>query len=95
MIFHTNTELRQFAQLTSHDLKTPLGTVANLCEEALDEFGEKIPPAAREMIAAARNRAYRMSQTIDELLASALTAHSANQNEAFSSELVINQAVEP
>ena len=95
MVFQANFELRQFAQLTSHDLKTPLGTVANLCEEVLDEFGEKIPTAARELITAARNRAYRMSQTIDELLASALTSHSDDQNEAFSSELVINQAADP
>jgi signal transduction histidine kinase len=94
MIFHANTELRQFAQLTSHDLKTPLGTMANLCDEALDEFGQQMPPAARELIAAAKNRAYRMSQTIDELLASALTAQSTNDSEVFSSELVINQAVE-
>ena len=36
-----------------------------------------------------------MSQTIDELLASALTSHSGDQNEAFSSELVINQAADP
>lgn len=94
MVFHANSELRQFAQLTSHDLKTPLGTMANLCDEALDEFGQQMPPAARELIAAAKNRAYRMSQTIDELLASALTSQQANGNEMFSSELVVNQAAE-
>lgn len=94
MLFRANTELRQFAQLTSHDLKTPLGTVVNLCDEALDEFGEQMPTAARELIAAAKNRAYRMSQTIDELLASALTTPAAYDNEPFSSELMIDQAVE-
>jgi signal transduction histidine kinase len=94
MVFHANTELRQFAQLTSHDLKTPLGTVANLCDEALDEFGKQMPAGARELIAAAKNRAYRMSQTIDELLASALTSQSIDNSEVFSSELVINQAAE-
>jgi signal transduction histidine kinase len=94
MLFHANTELRQFAQLTSHDLKTPLSTVANLCDEALDEFGSQMPAAARELIAAAKNRAYRMSQTIDELLASALTIQAADDSETFSSELVIDQAVE-
>lgn len=94
MVFHANTELRQFAQLTSHDLKTPLGTMANLCDEALDEFGPKMPAEARKLIAAAKNRAYRMSQTIDELLASALTTQSDDGTEVFSSELVINQAAE-
>lgn len=94
MLFHANAELRQFAQLTSHDLKTPLGTMANLCDEALDEFGNDMPAAARELIAAAKNKAYRMSQTIDELLASALTSQSVDGSEVFSSEHVISQAVE-
>ena len=40
MYWKTNSELRGFAELASHDLKTPLATVANLCDEALDEFGD-------------------------------------------------------
>lgn len=68
MYWRANNELRHFAQLTSHDLKTPLGTVANLCEETLDEFGEAMPDEARQLITRARDRVYRMSNTIDELL---------------------------
>ena len=94
LVFRANNELRQFAQLTSHDLKTPLGTMANLCDEAIDEFGHQMPAAARELITAAKNRAYRMSQTIDELLASALTSHSDDHSDVFSAEMVINQAID-
>ncbi|MDA1016140.1 MAG: protoglobin domain-containing protein [Planctomycetota bacterium] len=72
MYNEANTELRQFAHFTSHDLKTPLGTVANLCEEVIDEFGDQIPPAARELIQSAQSTAYRMSATIDELLATTI-----------------------
>ena len=68
LVFRANTELRQFAQLTSHDLKTPLATVANLCDEALDEFGPDLPAGAAELIEAAKQRTYRMSSMIDELL---------------------------
>src|SRR5689334_22277441 len=50
MYWKANDDLRRFAQLTSHDLKTPLATVANLCDEVLDEFGDEIPVEAREMI---------------------------------------------
>ncbi|HEV7225261.1 MAG TPA: protoglobin domain-containing protein [Pirellulales bacterium] len=70
--WQANAELRQFAQLTSHDLKTPLATVANLCDEALDEFGRQIPDAAKRLIEAAKDRTFRMSRMIDELLASTL-----------------------
>lgn len=72
MYWSTNNELRQFAHFTSHDLKTPLGTVANLCEEVLDEFGDDIPADAREMIEAARRTTFRMSSTIDELLSTTI-----------------------
>ena len=55
LVFRTNTELRQFAQLTSHDLKTPLATVVNLCDEALDEFSGEMPAPAAELISAAKS----------------------------------------
>lgn len=68
MLFRANTLLRQFAQLTSHDLKTPLATVANLCDETLDEFGEQMPQEACRLIEMAKQRTFRMSTMIDELL---------------------------
>ena len=48
LVFQANSELRQFAQLTSHDLKTPLATMANLCDEALDEFREPDAGGSRQ-----------------------------------------------
>jgi light-regulated signal transduction histidine kinase (bacteriophytochrome) len=71
-----NQELKQFAQFASHDLKTPLATVANLCEEVLDEFGGEVPAEARQMIEAAHQAVFRMSATIDELLQGAVSAES-------------------
>ena len=93
MFWQANAELRQFAQLTSHDLKTPLATVANLCDEALDEFGDQMPEAAKQLIAAARDRTFRMSRSIDELLASTLP----DENEpyqAVSSQEALEEALE-
>jgi signal transduction histidine kinase len=94
MVWKANDELRQFAQITSHDLKTPLATMANLCEEVLDEFGPQIPPAARELIAAARGRAFRMSATIDELLESSLAAGSGGRPREVASQRFIDEALE-
>jgi signal transduction histidine kinase len=73
MYWRANTELRHFAQLASHDLKTPLATVANLCEETLDEFSTQMPGEACELIERAKQRSYRMSRMIDELLAATLS----------------------
>ncbi|HTN77069.1 MAG TPA: HAMP domain-containing sensor histidine kinase, partial [Pirellulaceae bacterium] len=73
MYWRANAELRQFAQLASHDLKTPLATVANLCEEVLDEFRQEMPKEACDLIERAKQRSYKMSHMIDDLLAATLT----------------------
>lgn len=93
MYWRANIELRQFAQLTSHDLKTPLATVANLCDEALDESGEQMPVSAKELVTAARDRTFRMSRMIDELLAGAVTLGDG-ADESISVQAALNEALE-
>jgi signal transduction histidine kinase len=94
LLYRANADLRQFAHLTSHDLKTPLATMANLCDETLDEFGEQMPEEAAKLIDAARNRAFLMSKTIDELLNSTMSLHTDQALAEVSSEEAIAEAVE-
>lgn len=94
LVFRANTELRQFAQLTSHDLKTPLSTVANLCDEALDEFGKQMPPDAAKLIEAAKQRTYRMSGMIDELLEMSTSVEDFEANAEVDSREVLEEARE-
>jgi signal transduction histidine kinase len=94
LLYRANSDLRQFAHLTSHDLKTPLATMANLCDEALDEFRDQMPAEAVRLIEAARNRSFSMSQTIDELLSSTMSLHTEQAWSAISSDQVIAKAVE-
>jgi signal transduction histidine kinase len=94
LVVKANTELRQFAQFTSHDLKTPLATVANLCDETLDEFGRDIPDEAAKLILAARNRVFRMSATIDELLATTARATEDSPQEEFSAKKLIEELLD-
>ncbi len=94
MLWKANQELRQFAHLTTHDLKTPLATVANLCEETLDEFGADLPDEARRMIDSARQRVFRMSGMIDELLATALATESTDSQEAIDLAKVVGEVVD-
>jgi signal transduction histidine kinase len=95
MLWRANSELRQFAHLTSHDLKTPLATVANLCDEALDEFGEQIPAGARALIEAAKQRTYRMSDMINELLTAVTTSESEELCEQVEIAEVLDEVLEP
>jgi signal transduction histidine kinase len=94
LVVTANAELRQFAHLTSHDLKTPLATVANLCDETLDEFRGDMPDEAAKLIEAARNRIFRMSATIDELLATTARATEDPSDETFSAGELIQEVLD-
>jgi signal transduction histidine kinase len=94
LLWKANAELRQFAQFTSHDLKTPLATVANLCDEALDEFRDQMPAAAAALVEAAKQRTYKMSTMIDELLALSEPEESDHSNEDISSQQALDEAIE-
>ena len=94
MYWQANNELKQFAQLASHDLKTPLATVANLCEEAIDEFGDDMPEEARNLISRAVQRIYRMSTTIDELLAVTIATTDGEPDTEISSEEFLDDAID-
>jgi signal transduction histidine kinase len=94
MYWKANSELKQFAQLASHDLKTPLATVANLCDEALDEFGHQMPEGARKLVEAARQRTFRMSAMIDELLVSAVPPDGTEMQEEVSITAALAEVVD-
>ena len=64
LLAQSNAELKEFADLASHDLKTPLATVANLCEEFLDEFGPQVPAEGRGLIEAARSKTLKLGRMI-------------------------------
>lgn len=94
LFWRTNNELRRFAQLTSHDLKTPLATVANLCDEAMDEFKESMPEEARALIKSATSRIYRMSTMIDELLSVATSTFDGIEPQRVDTESVMQEAID-
>ncbi len=94
LVFQANTELRQFAQFTSHDLKTPLATAANLCEEVVDEFGREMPDTARELIQSAHQRLLRLATTIDELLRSTVSLQNGGAAAHFSSHELVAEVLE-
>ncbi len=80
--------------MTSHDLKTPLATVANLCDEALDEFAEDMPAEAAQLIGAAKERTFRMSRMIDELLELSSSSDDPEANVKIDSGQIVDEARE-
>ena len=94
LYWKANDDLRRFAQLTSHDLKTPIATVANLCDEAVDEFGDQMPEEAHKLIESARDRAFRNSAMLDEILATTIASHSEQDRDEVPLSEVMGEAID-
>lgn len=90
----SNAELREFAHLVSHDLKTPLATVSCLCEEFLDEFGTQVTGEARGLIEAARGRTMKMKGMIDELLSMSEAAAQPEQRARVSTRSLLDEVID-
>ncbi len=61
-------ELEAFSYSVSHDLRTPLRTIAGFGEVLAEEFGSRLDDEGRRYLARIRNAAADMEQTIDGLL---------------------------
>lgn len=89
----SNAELREFAHLVSHDLKTPLATISALCEEFLDEFGAQVPAEARGLVEGARLRTLKTKTMIDELLAGGEAAAQPHQRAQVSMRSMLDEVL--
>jgi light-regulated signal transduction histidine kinase (bacteriophytochrome) len=65
----TQKELESFCYSVSHDLRAPLRSIDGFSTALLNEFGEKLEPAAREYLKRIVDSSRKMSALIDELLA--------------------------
>ena len=94
LLAQSNAELKEFAHLASHDLKTPLATVANLCEEFLDEFGPQVPAEGRGLIEAARSKTLKLGRMIDELLEISEAGTQTNQRVPVATRPLLDEVLE-
>jgi signal transduction histidine kinase len=94
LLAQSNAELKEFAHLASHDLKTPLATVAILCEEFLDEFGPQVPAEGRGLIEAARSKTLKLGRMIDELLEISEAGTQTNQRVPVAMRPLVDEVLE-
>ncbi|MEM6366146.1 MAG: PAS domain-containing protein [Planctomycetota bacterium] len=65
----SNDELRQFANIASHDLKAPLRAIGLLTDFVIQDCGETLPSESREHLQLIQGRTNRMGHLLDDLLA--------------------------
>ncbi|MGM9507659.1 sensor histidine kinase [Larkinella sp. GY13] len=64
----SNQELQQFAYIASHDLQSPLKTIANYLSLLENKHGDQLDPDARRLIGVSTAAAERMRNLINDLL---------------------------
>lgn len=64
----SNKELDDFAYIASHDLKSPLRGIDNLCRFVVEDLGESAPTEVRKHLDQLRGRVNRMERLLDDLL---------------------------
>jgi signal transduction histidine kinase len=63
-----NKELESFSYSVSHDLRAPLRSIDGFSQALLDDYGDKLDPAAQGHLRRVRAATQRMSTLIDDLL---------------------------
>ncbi len=73
-----NADLRQFAHVASHDLRSPLHTISQLTSWLEEDCGDQISDEGKEFIRLIQSRTHRMGDLIEGLLRYAKTSGTVN-----------------
>lgn len=64
----SNEDLKTFAYIASHDLKSPLRSIRQLADWAIEDFGREVPEAVQNHLGMIGSRITRMENLLDSLL---------------------------
>jgi signal transduction histidine kinase len=87
-------ELDEFAHIISHDLKAPLRGIASLARIIKEDLGDNVPADISENLDKLGDRAMRMGQMIDGVLAYSRRARVREAPSEFSVKALVDDIVE-
>jgi len=89
-----NRELKDFAQIVSHDLKAPLRGIHVLAQWIMDDFQDKLGEQGKEQMELLMGRVHRMQSLIDGILAYSRVSRIRETQVTIDTNELVSQVVE-
>ena len=90
----SNADLRQFAYVASHDLRTPLRGISNLAAWLEEELGDSASESAAEYLGLLKGRVGRLERLLTDLLAYAQAGQDKHPLERVEVERLLHDVIE-
>jgi PAS domain S-box-containing protein len=88
-----NQDLKDFSYMISHDLKSPLVTVRGMITACLEDYKEKLPSEATQMLNQALNATERLDRLVKGVLDYAQLTNRTSVNENISGSEIIQEVL--
>jgi len=90
---HANEELREFAHIIAHDLKTPLRAIGTLADWLSKDYADKFDEQGKEKIRLLVKRAMQMSALIDDILRYSKVGHAISEKRRVDLNSVLSEVI--
>jgi signal transduction histidine kinase len=89
-----NRELREFAYVASHDLKTPLRAISRLAQWLVTDYAEAFDEQGKQMVNMLVSRVKRMDSLIEGLLQHSRVGRIVGEKESIDLNVLVREVVE-
>jgi len=88
-----NEELKEFAHVTAHDLKTPLRAIGTLADWLSKDYADKFDEQGKEKIRMLVKRSVQMSALIDDILRYSRVGHNVKKRQRVDLNMVLSEVI--
>ncbi|MHC4440524.1 MAG: sensor histidine kinase, partial [Planctomycetota bacterium] len=88
-----NEELKEFAHVAAHDLKTPLRAIGTLADWLSKDYADKFDEKGKEKIGMLVKRAVQMSALIDDILRYSRVGHNLKERQRVDLNAVLSEVI--
>jgi PAS domain S-box-containing protein len=90
---HANEELREFAHVAAHDLKSPLRAIGTLADWLSKDYADKFDEQGKEKVRMLVSRAVQMGALIDDILRYSMIGHDNTKKQMLDLNVVLSGVI--